>query len=95
MTKLMSEAVKERLKLKYVPVDFDFERIDEYERFLSMSDDEQRTFIVDMSNDEIEVWIALETSRALYQDPLYRRDGLITPEKVARHPERYGWRDCE
>lgn len=57
--KLRSAEVKDRLRLKYVPLDFDISRVDEYERYLSMSDDEQRAFVADMSNDEFEFWCAL------------------------------------
>lgn len=90
--KLRSAEVKERLKVKYVPVDFDFRRIDEYDRYLSMSDDQQRVFVAEMSNVEVEFWIALETARAMYQAPLDKRDGSITEAKVARYPERYRWK---
>lgn len=90
--KLRLEAVKDRLQLKYVPWNFDYDRIDEYERYLSMTDDEQRAFVADMPNREYEFWNSLETSRALYQDPADRSPGSITEEKVARYPERYGWK---
>lgn len=83
------EAAKERLRLKYLPVDFDISRVDEYERYLSMTDDQQKAFVSSMSNDEVEFWIALETARALYQDPVDRHPGSITEAKVARYPERY------
>ncbi len=88
--KLRSAQAKDRLRLKYLPVDFDISRVDEYERYLSMSDDEQRTFVADMSNDEFEFWCALETARALYVDTNEKRDGSITEKKVAQNPERYG-----
>lgn len=89
---IRKDAVKDRLRLKYLPVDFDHDRIDEYERYLSMSDDEQKSFLTDLTTDEVEFWIDLETSRALYQDPLEKRDGSITEAKVAAHPNRYGWK---
>ena len=91
ITEIRSEAAKERLKLKYLPLGFDFEKVDEYERYLSMSDDEQKVFVADMSNDEYEVWNALETARALYQDPVDRYPGSITEDKVERYSDRYGW----
>lgn len=87
--KLRSAEAKDRLRLKYLPVNFDFERVDEYQRYLSMSGDEQKAYVADMSNQEYEFWNALETARALYVDPLDRQDGSITEAKVARHPERY------
>ena len=89
--KLRSAEAKERLKLKHVPWNFDYDRIEEYERYLEMTDDEQRAFVADMSNEEYEFWNALETSRALYVDPVDRQ-GSITEAKVARYPERYGWK---
>lgn len=90
--KSRSAGAKAKLRLKYLPVDFDIDRIDEYGRYLEMSDDEQRTFVADMPTEEYEFWNALETSRALYVNPLDRQDGSITHAKVARHPDRYGWK---
>lgn len=90
--KQRSAAAKNKLRLKYLPVDFDLGQIDEYERYLDMSGDEKKTFVADMSDDEFELWNALETSRALYQDPVDRNPGSITEEKVAAYPERYGWK---
>lgn len=90
--KLRSAEVKERLKLKYVPVGFDIDQIEQCERYLSMSDDQQKAHVADMSDVEVEFWIALETSRALYVDPIDKRDGSISEAKVARYPERYDWK---
>lgn len=87
--KLRSAEAKDRLRLKYLPVDFDFERVDEYQRYLSMSGDEQKAYVAGMSNEEYEFWNSLETSRALYQDPVDRNPGSITQDKVDRYPERY------
>lgn len=87
--KLRSAEAKKKLKLKYLPVDFDFDRIGEYERYLAMSDDEQKAYVADMSIAEVDFWVALETARAIYVDPLDKRDGSITQDKVDRHPERY------
>ncbi|MBY5684804.1 hypothetical protein HFO32_22030 [Rhizobium leguminosarum] len=89
--KLRSAEVKEKLKLKYLPVDFDFSRMDAYERYLSMSDDDQKAYVANMSNVEVEFWIALETARAMYQDPLDRTPGSITEDKVDGYPDRYRW----
>ncbi|TZG36614.1 hypothetical protein [Agrobacterium sp. B1(2019)] len=90
--KLRSAEVKVHLRLKYLPLDFDFGQIDECERYLEMSDDQQRAFVSDMNNEEYEFWNALETSRALYVNPLDKQDGSITEAKVAAHPKRYGWK---
>lgn len=87
-----SNVAKERLKLKYLPFDFVFEKVDEYERYLSMSDDERNAFVADMSNEEFEFWCALETARALYQDPVDRDPGSITQDKVDAYPDRYEWK---
>jgi hypothetical protein len=84
-----SNDAKKRLQLKYLPHDFDFNRIDEYEPYLLMCDGQKKAFIEGMSIDEFEFWVSLETARALYQYPLNRRDGSITEEKFARHPERF------
>ncbi len=54
-----------------------------------MSIDDQKDYVSDMSNFEIECWISLETARALYEDPLDKRDGSITEAKIAGNPERY------
>lgn len=88
---IRSDDARERLKLHCLPLDFDFDSVDEYERYLSMTVDEQKAFVADMSNDEYEFWNALETARALYQDPVDRNPGSITEDKVERYPERYGY----
>lgn len=88
---IRSDGVKERLRLKYLPWNFDLDKIEEYERYLAMSGNEQKAFVADMSNDEFDFWCDLETARALYVDPADKRDGSITEEKVARRPDRYRW----
>jgi hypothetical protein len=87
--KRRSAEAKERLRLDYLPIGFDHGQIDEYERYLEMSVDEQKAYVAGMNNQEYEFWNALETALALYVDPLDRQDGSITEDKVARHPERY------
>jgi hypothetical protein len=89
---IRSDAAKDRLRLKYLPVDFDHDRIDEYERYLSMSDDDQSAFVRGMLTEEYEFWNDLETARALYVDTADKMDGSITEAKVDRYPERYGWK---
>lgn len=86
------DAAKDRLKLKYLPGDFDLDQIDEYQRYLSMSKAEQKAFLADLTTDDVEFWIDLETARALYVDPLDRMDGSITEAKVAAYPDRYNWK---
>ena len=85
--KRRSAEAKVHLRLKYLPVDFDFDRIKEYDRYLSMSDDEQKTFLADMPTEEYEFLNALETARALYVDPVDRQGGSITEAKVVAHPD--------
>lgn len=86
------DAAKDRLRLKYLPVDFDLDQVDEYERYLSMSEAEQKAFVSGMSTDEYEIWNDLETARAVYVDPVDKMDGSITEAKVAAHPDRYEWK---
>lgn len=86
------DVAKDRLRLKYIPVDFDLDQIEEYQRYLSMPEAEQKSFLAELTTDEVEFWVDLETARALYEDPLDKRDGSITEAKVAAHPERYEWK---
>ncbi|MBY3594183.1 hypothetical protein HJA87_30605 [Rhizobium bangladeshense] len=87
--KLRSSEVKERLRLKYVPFSPTPEMIEQAEAFLSLSDAERAHRLETAYNEEAEFLISLETARALYVDPLDKRDGSITEAKVARYPERY------
>jgi hypothetical protein len=88
--KLRSAEVKERLRLKYLPFSPTPELIERVEAFLALSDDEQRHVLDTSYNEDAEFWISVLTARALYVDPLDRRDGSITEGKVARYPDRYG-----
>jgi|GEM_PF-3321592 len=88
--KLRTAELKEQLQLKYLPVDFDVDKVAEYERYLEMSDADQKAFLADLTTDEIEFWISLETSRALYKDPV-DRPSSITQAKLDKYPERYGY----
>jgi len=90
--KLRSAQAKTKLRLKYLPVGFDFGRVHEYDRYLSMPVDDQKAFVSSMSNEEFQFWVALETSRVLYVDPVDRNPGSITEAKVARYPNRYDWK---
>lgn len=84
-----SEAVKERLRLKYLPWNFDLDKVDGAEAFLALSDVEQTDFFEFKYNEEAEFYISLLTARALYVHPLDKRDGSITQAKLDRHHERY------
>lgn len=85
----MSDEVKERLRLKYLPFGPTPELIERVEAFLSMSDNDQRHVLDTSFNEDAELWISVLTARALYEDPLDRQDGSIIEAKVARYPERY------
>ncbi|TAW50580.1 hypothetical protein [Rhizobium leguminosarum] len=87
--KLNSAEVKERLRLKYVPFSPTPEAVAEAEAFLSLSDAEQAHELEFAYNERAEFLVSLITARALYQDPLDKRDGSVTEAKVARYPERY------
>lgn len=62
--------------------------IENVEAFLTSSEDEQKHVLDSSYNEDAEFWISVLTSRALYWDPLDKRDGTITEAKVARYPER-------
>lgn len=87
--KLSSAEVKERLQLKYLPFSPTPEMIASAEAFLLLSDAERSRRLETAPNDEVEFLISLETARALYVDPLDKRDGSFTEAKIARYPERY------
>ncbi|OAE45437.1 hypothetical protein A7J57_00130 [Agrobacterium tumefaciens] len=82
------DAVKDRLRLKYLPFDPTPETVADAEAFLLLSDAEQAHELEFAYNERAEFLICLMTARALYVDPLDRRDGSITQAKVDRHPER-------
>ncbi|KQY26220.1 hypothetical protein [Rhizobium sp. Root482] len=84
-----SALVKEKLRLKYVPFNPTPEMIEQAEAFLSLPNGERSHRLETAHNDEVEFLISLETARALYENPLEKRDGSITEAKVARSPERY------
>jgi hypothetical protein len=87
-------ALRQRLRLKWLPFGGGAkpEAIDQYERFLSLADDEQQVFMATLDADEVDLYIALLSARAMYVDPTDRKDGSITEDKVKAHPERYQWK---
>ncbi len=87
--RLNSAEVKERLQLKYVPFSPTPEAVAEAEAFLALSDGEQAHELEIAYSERAEFLVSLMTARALYEDPLDKRDGSITEAKVARYPERY------
>lgn len=84
-----SAHAKERLRLKYVPFAPTPEMIARVEAFLSLPYAERSHILETSPDDEAELLISLETARALYEDPLDKRDGSITEAKVARYPDRF------
>ncbi len=85
--------LREVLRLKYLPIGegFDIRHLDEYERFLGLTIDEQQIYMSTVSDDAAELFIALLTARALYKDPVDRHPGSITQDKVNAYPDRYQW----
>lgn len=85
------ETLRDWLRVKWIPIDDpsgdDILRLDDY---LALSEAEQSAALQEMTDEDAEFFIELETARALYVDPIDRESG-ITPEKVARYPERYRW----
>ncbi len=84
-----NKQLRKQLKLKYIPFEPTREMIAEAEAFLSASDAERSHRLESAYNEEAEFLISLETARALYEDPLDKRDGSITEAKVARYPDRF------
>ena len=85
------QALRDRLRLKYIPFDPTPELIEKVDAFFAMSDAEQAGRLEIAYNEEAEFLINIMTARALYKDPVDRQDGSITEAKVARYPDRYGW----
>jgi len=84
------DTLRDWLRVKWIPGDPSGDEIVRYDDYLALSDAEQSALMRDMSVDEIEFYLDLETARALYVDPVDRERG-VTEAKVARHPERYRW----
>jgi len=93
MTTPEKRDLREVLRVKYLPFadGFDVGHLDEYERFLGLTDDEQQIYMSTVSDDAAELFIALLTARALYKDPVDRHPGSITQDKVDAYPDRYQW----
>ncbi|RVP48115.1 hypothetical protein [Sinorhizobium medicae] len=83
------DTLRDWLRVKWIPGDPTGDDIVRFDDHLSLSPAEQLTAVREMSDDEAEFWMELETARALYVDPVDRESG-ITEAKVARYPERYG-----
>lgn len=82
-------ALCERLRVRYLPVDCpSADDIKRYELHLARAPTEKSAAVRAMSDEDAELFSDLEVARTLYVDPVDRESG-ITPEKVARYPERY------
>ncbi|TCA17392.1 hypothetical protein E0H68_06355 [Rhizobium leguminosarum bv. viciae] len=90
MTRDEYDTICDWLRVKWLPIQEpsgdDIEHLAEH---LSLSACELSAAVRAMSDDDAELFIELETARALYVDPIDRESG-ITEAKVARYPERYG-----
>ena len=85
-------ALRDRLRLKYIPFDPTSVLIEKVEAFFAMSDAEQAGRLELAYNEEAEFLISILTARALYKDPVDRNPGSITQDKVNRYPDRYDWK---
>ncbi len=86
------QALRDRLRLKYIPFDPTPELIEKVDAFFAMSDAEQAGHLGLAYNEEAEFLISIMTARALYKDPVDRSPGTITQDKVNRYPDRYDWK---
>lgn len=84
------ETIRERLRLKYLPLGegFDADDIEKYERHLALSNSDRSLEVKAMGDEAAQLYIELEVARALYVPPV-DREGGITEAKIARYPERY------
>lgn len=85
------QVIRDRFRLKWIPVGLSSGQLDHYVRFLDMAEDEKSVFQRTVTGDEMELLLELETARAMYLDPVDREPGSITEAKVAKYPERYRW----
>lgn len=90
MFDLEYEALRDWLRLKWIPGDPSGDDVLRFDDYLALSDAEQSALMKDMSGNELEIYIELGTARALYVDPVDRESG-ITEAKVQRYQERYRW----
>lgn len=90
MLDLEYETLRDWLRVKWIPGDPCADQILRYDDYLALSDAKRSALMTGMSGDELEVYVELETARALYVDPVDRESG-ITEAKVQRYQERYRW----
>lgn len=84
----LEQMVKDRYRLKYLPVDP--EHVDHYRDFLKRPRSEQDEILKTLDGPEFELFQSFYISQLMYEPPS-ERAGPITPEKVAAHPDRYRW----
>lgn len=83
----VEEMLKDRYQLDYLPVGAD--EIERYAPFLAISQEGRDRLMQSATGDLFEVYLSLETARAMYVPPESRLDGSVTPEKVIANPDRY------
>jgi hypothetical protein len=84
------EAMEKRLRLHHIPwaEGFEPEREQEYAAFLEMTHEDRRTRYDAMTDDDAELYVALEVARMEFEWRSKRYDG-ITQEKIDAYPEWY------
>lgn len=82
------DTLRDWLRMKWIPGDPSADDIVLYDYWLALPPEERVARYRHMTDDEADVWIEIETARALYVDPIDRESG-ITEAKVSRYPDRY------
>ena len=83
------DTLRDWLRMRWIPGDPSGADIVRYDDYLALSGEERSAAIREMSDEDADHWIEIETARDLYVDPVDRESG-ITEAKVARYPARYG-----
>lgn len=83
----LNEIVKDRYRLKYLPVDP--EHVDHYRDFLERTVHEQDAILKTLDGPEYELFQSFHVAQAMYEAPNRKADGSVTPEKMAANPGRY------
>ncbi|MCA2431012.1 hypothetical protein HFN06_06080 [Rhizobium leguminosarum] len=86
---ISNQALRDRYRLKWIPVGLDEKQLDSYRGYLDMTDDERAIVSRTVGPEELDLLLELETARAMYLAAEDRDPGSITEAKVARYPERY------
>jgi hypothetical protein len=66
---ITEDDLKRRLRLKWIPTPdgFDFDHLDDYERFLALSNKDQQAFMSTLSDEDYELYQSLSISRVMYR----------------------------